>query len=267
MAKADRSLLKPSVYSVMIGIVYWIVWIMVFVGANIDPESSEGAILGAIATFGSFLIFYFCMGMTVNMIDVHVKGGTPGVGEAFRDAKQNFVAIVFLALISTIVELIAKAARKASSDSDNVGAAILFGIAAAIINAIWTMFAFLLLPAIIIEDASFGDAMRRVRSLAKGNYLLISIGEIGVRAVTNLIAIPVVLLLFFFGWLSFAKIGGTAGLVLGIGTCGTILCLFAAFASYLRMAYYTCLYIWAAEVKDKGEQAQIPIPIARALNR
>jgi hypothetical protein len=62
-------------------------------------------------------------------------------------------------------------------------------------------------------------------------------------------------------------VGGTAGTVLGIGVGGTILCLFIAFASYLRMAYYTCLYIWAADVKDKGPNAPAPLPLARVLNR
>ncbi len=33
------------------------------------------------------------------------------------------------------------------------------------------------------------------------------------------------------------------------------------------MAYYTCLYIWAAHVKDKGPSAQAPLPLARVINR
>ncbi len=58
---------------------------------------------------------------------------------------------------------------------------------------------------------------------------------------------------------------GTAGIVIGIGGGGTLLCLYFAFASYLRMAYYTCLYVWAADVKDKGRDAKPPLPLARVL--
>jgi len=262
MAKQDRTLLKPSVYSVVVGILYWIAWVAVVIAADVDFDDSSGQLLGAAATFGSFLIFYFFMGMTVNMVDVHLKGGKPSVRDAFADARQNF-----LALISTIVELLSKAVRRQGRSSDSAGAAIVLNLIAGAIEAIWTVLSFLLLPAIIIEDASLGQALKRVRELSKGNYMVIGIGEIGVRAVTGLIGLLVFLLIFGVLYLSFDVVGGTAGTVLGIGVGGTVLCLYIAFASYLRMAYYTCLYIWAADVKAKGPQAPAPLPIARALRR
>lgn len=265
MAKEDRSLLRPSLYSVLVGIVYWLVWVGVFIGAEVDFESSGGKILGAIATFGSFAIFYFFMGMTVNMVDVHVKGGKPTLGEAYADAKQNYVAILFLALISTIVELLAKAARRNGRASG--GAAIVLSIIASIVESLWTMVAFLLLPAIIIEDASLGDALKRVRAISKGNIMQIGIGEVGIRVVTNIIGFFVLFLLFGVGYFSFGILGGTTGTIIGILVGGSILCIYCAFASYLRMAYYTCLYIWAADLLDNGPQAQAPLPLARVLNR
>lgn len=267
MAKEDRSLLRPSLYSVLVGIVYWVIWIAVFIGMDIDFESTGGQVLGALSTFGSFAIFYFFMGMTVNMIDVHVKGGTPSLKDAYDDAKQNYIAILFLALISTIVELVAKAARRGSSESDSFAGAIVLRIIASIIESIWTMIAFMLLPAIIIEDASLGEALKRVRAISKGNIMQIAIGEVGIRMVTNLIGFFVFLLLFAFGYFSFGVLGGTFGTIIGILSCGTILCIYCAFASYLRMAYYTCLYIWAADLMDNGPQAQAPLPLARVLNR
>ncbi|MBT8491559.1 MAG: hypothetical protein KJO07_00755, partial [Deltaproteobacteria bacterium] len=237
MARDDRSLLKPSVYQVLLSIVYWVIWVGVFIGADIDPESSTGAILGAVSLFGSFLIFYFFCGVTVNMIDVHLRGGTPSVKDGIADARQNFGAICVLALISTFVELLAKAARRRGEG----GAAIVTSIIASIIETIWTVVAFLLLPAIIIEDCSLGDALKRVRALHKGNFLLVGLGEVGVRVVTNLFGFLVTLLIFGLGYVSFAVLGGTAGLVIGILSIGTVLSLFIAFATYLRMAYYTCL--------------------------
>ena len=41
--------------------------------------------------------------------------------------------------------------------------------------------------------------------------------------------------------------------------------LFAAFSTYVRMAYYTCLYLWAADVAAKGHDAPAPLPLAIAL--
>lgn len=265
LARNNRDLLKPSVYSVMAGLVYWVVWIGVFIATDTDFEAGEGKGLGAIATFGSFLIFYFFMGMTVNMIDEELKGGTPCVRDAFDDAKQNFVAIVFLAIISTAVELLANAARRSSRESESLGPALLLRAVASIIEAVWTVIAFLLLPAIIIEDLPFGDALRRVRQISKGNYLVIGIGHVGVRFVTGMIGFVVMIVLWMVIHVSFNVVGGTAGTVMGIGMGGTILCLYCAFASYLRMAYYTCLYIWAADVADNGPEVQAPLPLARVL--
>jgi len=257
MAGQNRKLLAPSLYMVLSMIVYYVGWIAAIVA--IDPQQwSDGqwALVGGICTLGSFLIFYFFCGMTVNMIDVHLKGGTPSLAEGARDAGKNFLAITFLAVISTIVEMIAKAAR----GKDNLVGKIL----ASIIEAVWTMAAFLLLPAIIIEDASFGQAMRRCRDLHKGNLLLIGIGEVGVRAVTMVIGFLAMLVIFGVIYAA-AGIGGTAGLILAVLVGGTLFALFAAFNIYLRMAYYTCLYLWAVEVEKAGAGARAPGPLGEAL--
>ncbi len=257
MARENKKLLAPSVYQVLVSIVYWVGWIAALVA--MDPQWSDGtwAVVGAIATFGSFLVFYFFCGMTVNMVDVHLKGGTPSVGEGARDAAKNFVASVFLALVSTIIELFARAAR----DNDSIVGKIIAGI----VEAIWTTLSFLLLPAIIIEDAGFGSAMKRVRELHKGNLLLIGIGEVGVRGVTALIGFVWMLLIVGVVYGAFTAFSGTTALVIVLLVGGTMLSLYVAFATYLRMAYYTCMYLWAAEVEKQGQAAPAPLPLAIAL--
>jgi hypothetical protein len=97
--------------------------------------------------------------------------------------------------------------------------------------------------------------------------LLIGVGEVGVRAVTNLIGFLVVLLIVGVVYVSIETIGGTAGVIVAITVGGTILSLFAAFANYVRMAYYTCLYLWAKDVQANGAAAPAPLPLARAIRR
>ena len=259
MAGENRKLLAPSVYQVLLIIVYFVAWLAALI--VIDPRWSDGTWAGvsALAVFGSFLISFFCSGMTVNMIDVHLKGGTPTLGEGARDAAKNFPAIVVLSLISTVVNAIAAAAR----DNKSIVGRIIAGI----IEAVWTTLALLLLPAIIIEDAGFGQAMRRVRAIHKDNLLLIGVGEVGVRAVLNLIGFAWMLLTFGVVYLSFTAFSGTTALVLAFTLGGTLLALFSAFSTYLRMAYYTCLYLWAVEVEAKGQDAPAPLPLAIALGR
>ena len=259
MARDNRKLLAPSVYLILLSILYFLGWVAALV--MIEPHWSKatwGAVSG-IATFGSFQIFYFFCGVTVNMIDVHLKGGVPSVKEGVKDAGKNFVAIMFLSLVSTVIEMFASAAR----DGDSIVGKIIAGI----IEAIWTVLAFLLLPAIIIEDASLGDAMRRVRALHKGHMLLIGIGEVGVRLVTNLIGFVWWCLIFGVVYFSFTTFSTQTALILSFGIGGTMFALFAAFSVYIRMAYYTCLYLWAVDVEAKGQSAPAPLPLAIALGQ
>ncbi|MGN6110023.1 MAG: DUF6159 family protein [Kofleriaceae bacterium] len=257
MARENRKLLAPSLYQVLCTILYVVGWVVALVA--IEPQWSEAtwAIVSAIAVFGSFVIFYFFCGMTVHMVDVHLEGGTPSLGEAARDARKNFVAIAFLATVSTVIDLFTRAAREEAG---------LFGkIVASIVEAVWTMMSFLLLPAIIIEDISFGDAMRRVREIHKGNLLAIGVGEVGVRLVTNLVALVWFLAIVAVVYGSFALLGGTPAMVVSFVVGGAMFALFAAFSTYLRTAYYTCLYLWASEVAKAGHSVPAPLPLAIAL--
>lgn len=257
MAGENRKLLAPSLYQVLVSILYFVAWVAALIA--IHPHWSKGtwAGVGAIATFGSFVIFYFFCGVTVNMIDVHLRGGQPSLAEGAKDAGKNFPAILFLSMVSTIVDMFVRAIR----DEDSVIGKIIGGI----VEAVWTTMSFLLLPAIIIEDAGFGDAMKRVRSLHKGNMLLIGIGEVGVRGVTGLIGMVWFLLIFGVEYATFSVLHGNTALIVGITVGGTMFALYAAFSTYLRMAYYTCLYLWAADVEKQGQSAPAPLPLAIAL--
>ncbi len=258
MAGDRKKLLAPSLIMILITVVYYVGWVIGLVAMDAGAWSNgTKALVGTGITFGSFLIFYFFCGMTVNMIDVHLKGGEPSLGAGAKDAAKNFLAITFLAIISTIIEMFAKAARR----NDSIAGRIIMGI----IEAIWTVVAFLLLPAIIIEDASFFQAMRRVRDIHKGNLLLIGIGEVGVRLVTGLISFVVFLLIFGIVYVAFTALTGIAALLVALGVGGTLFALLFAFNIYLRMAYYTCLFLWAVEVEKVGQTAKAPGPLGVAL--
>ncbi len=259
MAGQNKRLLLPSLYQVLFAIIYFVAWVVALVAIN--PHWSNGVwiAVGTLATFGSFLIFYFFCGITVNMIDYHLRGGEPKVGAGAKVAGKNFLALVYLAIVSSIIDTFARMAR--SEDS-------IFGrIIAGIVESIWTTLSFLLLPAIIIENAGFGDAMKRVRALHKGNMLLIGLGEVGVRGVTGLIGFLWFLLIFGVIYLDVTLLHGTAAAIVGVTVAGSMFALYAAFSTYLRMAYYTCLYLWAIDVEKQGAEAPAPLPLAIALGR
>jgi len=256
MAGRERKLLSPAVYLVLISILYWVGVVVAIVMADpVTNRWSNGtwALVSGGATFVAFLIFYFFCAMMVNMIDVYLKGGKPSLGEGARDAGKNFFALFALAIISTLVNMLTSALRR---DRGIAGR-----IVAGIVDAIWTTFTFLLLPVIIIEDASIGKALKRVREVHKGNLLLIGVGEVGVRGVANLIGFVCFLAVFGIIWLAATTLTGTAALVVAFVAGGTVFSLFAAFNIYIRMAYYTCLYVWAAETEKARAAAEAGTPV------
>lgn len=261
MAFTKRKLLVPSLLLIVATIVYYVVWIAAVIAADVDVKSNLGYALSAAMLFGNFFIFYFFMGMTVNMVDVHLKGGEPSVGVAFADALKNSVAIVTLAGISTIVELLSKMARRRARGV----AGIIVAVLASMIEAVWTILSFLLLPIIIIEDCSVGQALRRAKQIHHDNLLLVGVGEIGVRFALNLVSLVGVLLIVAVLYLGVVVVTGTAGLVIALLAGGTILALTAAFQVFVRMAYYTCLYLWAVDVERAGRTARAPAPLAAAM--
>lgn len=257
MARENRALLLPSLLQVAITVVIVVAWIAALVSSRVHHLSGGWALAGALSGFGAILAYYFFCGVTVNMIDVHLKGGTPSLRNGARDAAKNFVAIVYLSLVSLVVNVVSSSAR----DRDSFVGRLVAGI----VDSLWTTLASLLLPAIIIEDAGLSNAMKRVRALHKGNMLMVGIGELGVRAITNLIGLVWFLLTFGVVWLAVSSLGRTAALVVGLGAGGTMIALYSAFSTYLRMAYYTCLYLWAVDVEEKGKSAPAPLPLAIAL--
>jgi len=221
-------------------------------------------LLSIMLLFGSLLIGYFFMGMTVSMVDAYLKGREPNVRVAWQDALKNFGAICALAVVGTLVELIVSALRRQRRDSGLAEGAVLGALAAAI-EAAWTVLSFLLLPVIMIEDTTLGNALARVRDIHRRNLLPIAVGEVGLRIVNALMGTIFVFLLFGLGAVLFPYgIVGIAFFVVITVVGIAVLNLINAFA---RATYYTCLYLWAVELEHAPvpSRALVPAPLAAAL--
>ena len=259
MAFEDTTLLLPSFFLIVTTLVYTVGWVAVFVVGEIPLESQQGYALEAVAGLGSFTIFYVFMGMTVHLVDKHLAGEPKRLGEAFADAMQNFVAIFALALVSTLIELVSKAARRAAREEGG-GAAIVGSMLVGFVESVWTIASYLLLPIIIIEDVSFGDALRRASAIHKGGLLQVGVGEFGVRIAANVVGFLVMIPLIF-GAMFLFPISPIAAFVF----IGFTIALLASFQVFVRMAFYTCLYHWAVATETQGREAVAPGPLAAAL--
>jgi hypothetical protein len=265
MCFRDKDLIIPSLLSLAVSLVFLGAVLGVLWGTGLlDQIRGDGkgggvlaAVIGIAVAFCMYMISYFFTAMTVHLVDTFLKGRDAQLGAAFADAKKNLFALISLAIVSTLVAVATSALRRRGRGGagEAVGAAI---------DKLWTVATFLLLPVIILEDVSLGRALGRARSLHGRNLIPIAVGEIAVSLVTGVIGFAVVLLAAAALFAAASAFGAVAVLPLAI-VGAVVFAAVVAFNHYLRTAYYTCLYLWAAAAEQAGETALAPAPLAAAL--
>lgn len=282
MALKDRDLIKPSIYALIIGSIVSVVGaIPIIIAALLLGDAGRVgqailAVMGAFLVFINFVITYVFSGMTAYLIYEYLTQGNGRMSTAWSIVRRDFFDLVTLAAVSTGVNLLKNAARKNRRGGIAAG---LISAAAGLLEVLWTEAAYLILPAMVIEDMNLSNAAKRVAQIVKENLLLVGVSTVGVRAVTGLIGFVLGLggavLGFVVGYGLIALLGTSAlGLVLGIGFGVLIFLIFTMVASvistYTSTAYHTCLYLWARNVEvaqkaDQPIQVTAPAPLAAVL--
>ncbi len=267
MAFRDRDLFIPSLLAVLANIVLLggLAALLYFTG-NIDAvfgDESEkltiaGYVILFVVGFASYVINYFFTGMTVHLVDVHLRGEDAKLNTAFADAVKNFGGIAGLAAASLVVGMITSAIRGKGRGS---------GLRRAAANTVeqgWTAITYLLLPIMILEDSPLMQSADRARKLHGHNVIQIVVGELGLMLASRLLS----------GVVTFLGVGFAVGsyflapvlLPVGIAAAVLLLVVSMAFAGYVRTAFYTCLYLWAVAMETVGEEAPAPAPLQPAVS-
>jgi hypothetical protein len=283
MAFKDQDLLKPSLFSLVASLGLTVVGIIPLLGAAFVFGSGtllgQGVMvgLGALLIFAHFVVGYVFSGMTAYLVYGYVAEGDGRLDKAWAKVRREFWSLVGLAAASTVVRLISGRMRRGGRQG---GAAGVLGRAmGGLLEAVWTEASFLILPAIMIEDASLSTGIKRATQIAKSNLLLVGASTVGVRWITGLVGFLISVLGLALGLLLgyglVAALGSsTAALAIGIGLGAIVFFLFVGVASvigsYTMTAYNTCLFLWARDVeraREVGQLAQVPAPapLAAAL--
>ena len=153
------------------------------------------------------------------------------------------------------------------------------GAIGGILETVWTEASYLILPAMMIEDANLVTGIKRATYIAKNNLLLIGVSTVGVKWITSIISFVL----------------GAIGLVIGVGLGLGIISISSSstswhrarhwhrrdffflfvmvasvISSYTMTAYNTCLFLWARDVEKaqaQGQSMQVaaPAPLAAVL--
>ena len=283
MAFKDKDLIKPSIYALGVGLVVSIIGIIPIIGAYLlFGETSIGQVvtfvLGALMVFANFVVTYIFSGMTAYLIFGYLSEGDGRMDKAWAIVQRDFFDILTLAAASTAVNMLKSLANRRNRRGGNILAGLARS-AVGLLEILWTEAAYLILPAMVIDDLNLKDGVQRIWDITKNNLLLIGISTVGVRWVTGLIGFGLgaigAVIGFGVGYGIIAIMGtGVAGLVIGIGLGAMIFFAFTLVASvissYTGTAYHTCLYIWARDAEKAqavGQPIQVaaPAPLAAVL--
>lgn len=280
MAAKDRDLIKPSIYALLAGFVVSVIFILPMAGAWF-LLGGEGSTLGNVALFilGTLLVFsqysvgYIFSAMTIYLIYGYLSEGDGRMDKAWDIVKRDWLDILSLAAASTFVNLVKNWVK--GKGKSNVRNAL-----AGLIDTVWTEAAFLILPAMVIEDINLKDGLKRAGSIIKNNLLLVGISTVGVKAVNGLIGFLLGATGIGLGLgvgLGIVSMTGpgmvvlqVAGIGLGVIIASIFIMAATVITSYTATAYHTCLYLWARDVEKAqalGQQAQVqaPEPLAAVL--
>jgi hypothetical protein len=276
MTAKDNDLIKPSIYAMVVGVIVSVIGLIPLIGAFFIFGDSGlvgravMVIIGGALVFVHYVVSYIFSGMTVYLIYGYLAEGDGRMDKAWAKVQREFWNIVSLAAVSTVVNLFTRELRNGRGRRG--GASFLGGALAGVIDTVWTEASYLILPAMMIEDASLATGIKRATQIAKGNLLLIGVSTVGVRWVTGAISFllgGLGLVIGFgigFGLITVSN-SSTIGLILGIGLGAMIFFAFAMVASvissYTMTAYNTCLFLWARDVEKaqaQGTPMQIPAP-------
>jgi len=277
MAMADRDLIKPSIYALIAG---FIVTIICLIPIGIISFLLNGTqvgrviiyILGAILIFVQYMVGYVFSAMTVYLVYGYLAEGDGRMDKAWAIIRRDGWDIASLAAASTAVNLLKSAVQgKGRSGGRN--------FLAGLIETVWTEAAFLILPAMVIEDINLKGGIKRATQIIKDNLLLVGISTVGVKTITGIIgfllgALGIGLGLAVGLGIVTASQGAVAGLIAGVSLGILVATPFILFATvlttYTSTAYHTCLYLWARDVehaRQAGQTGEVaaPSPLAAVL--
>ncbi|PWT97214.1 MAG: hypothetical protein C5B53_08360 [Candidatus Melainabacteria bacterium] len=238
-------------------------------GSQIFSGNNECAWIAFLIVALWWLTNRFLEGVTTALVYSHLTEG-PGSGKfsiACRAVLSSMEAIFWLGAATFIAKTIAGWLRgKKGAGVFGFG----LGFLANLVQVFWTLAGHLILPAIVIEGATFWGALKRADKMASGNLLTIGFGEVGVDALFAGISWLMGGLGVTAFYLAFSQ-GMLLTPLFGIAAClwALSVILITAISIYIRAAFYTCLYVWAIEAEAVTEMerrhVRPPAPLAAAL--
>jgi hypothetical protein len=277
MVLKDKDLIKPSIYTIIAGFIVTLILVIPIGFATFLLQNSPIGkfiiyVLWAIVIFIQYIVGYVFSAMTVYLIYGYLAEGDGRMDKAWMIVKRDVWDIASLAAATTAVNLFSSAVRGRGRSG---GRSFLAGL----IETVWTEAAFLILPAMVIENINLKDGIKRATQIVKDNLLLVGISTVGVKTIVGLVSfilgavgvgIGVAVGVGIVALSGSSTAGIITGVILGILIATPFILFATVISTYTGTAYHTCLYLWARDVErahQAGETSVVPAPspLAAAL--
>ncbi|MDA1188490.1 MAG: DUF6159 family protein [Chloroflexi bacterium] len=225
---------------VLVGVGVGMLWMF----SQNEDSRTVPVIVWIASYFLGWFVMIFIQAVLVAAVKEYISGGSPTLGESFKQARGRLAQIVSWTIIAAVVGLILEVLSHAVRRSDNLAIRLAGEIIRAIIGAAWSLMTFFVIPIIVYEGVGGFEAVGKSFSMIKRRWGEAVIGSTSASLIVVVLAILIILIfgipggVLIDGGTSAARVLGMTLIGIGVGL-GVLL--FAA-GSALQSIYTTALY-------------------------
>jgi pSer/pThr/pTyr-binding forkhead associated (FHA) protein len=252
LAGQHKALLKPLVYDVLLTTPI----MAAFTVLEFFVHSRNGfyAVMG-VEAFLLYFVDYACNAITASLIYDYSTTGEATMASALPRVKKALPGVLTFAAVSALLDVASTYARERND--------IVSRIVLRVLRAIWTTATYVIMPALVIEGVSFGDAFKRSKALMDEDPTGVGAGIVAMSITSYIVAavcFP----------LSYVVMRALGHIHPAIGALGAMLIvnLYWSVSGWMKIAYSTCFYMWARECErtHTPDRALAPLPLRTALD-
>jgi hypothetical protein len=183
------------------------------------------------------------------------------------------VTLLLLAVTGAVIKMIASGARNRSNRGGGIVFAILGSIVADVLEQGWMIAVSLLVPVAVIARLGYIDTFKKSFEIVRNNLVIVGAGEVAVRLLTGIIGFFGVVISVGLGvglfFLTQGAIGSTWAVVMAVLLAFVGIALATTITTFIRISYYTQVYVWAEDHMIHGQDGRIvapPVGIRNAFN-
>jgi hypothetical protein len=252
LASQHKALFKPLVWDVIITTPI----MAAFTVLEFFVHSANGfyALMG-LEAFLLYFVDYACNSITASLMYDYATTGEATMQTAIPRVKKALPGVLTFAAVSALLDVASTYAR----ERNDIASKIILRV----LRAIWTTATYVIMPALVIEGVSFGDAFKRSKVLMDQDPTGVGAGIVAMSITSYIVAA----VCFPLSYVVMRTLGHIHP---AIGALGAMLIvnLYWAVSGWMKISYSTCFYMWARECERTGstDHSLAPLPLRTALD-